>query len=53
MKDNAKSSMFNASMLLAVAFVNGALITDSLIFFLIFIEALLFLCAYDTFVKRE
>ncbi len=40
MKDNAKSSMFNASMLLAVAFVNGALITDSLIFFLIFIEAL-------------
>lgn len=40
MKDNPKSSMFNASMLLAAAFTNGALITDSLIFFLVFIEAL-------------
>ena len=40
MKDNPKSSLFNASLLLAVAFVNGALITDSLIFLLIYIEAL-------------
>lgn len=40
MKDNPKGSLFNAAMLLALSFVNGAVITDSLIFLLIFIEAL-------------
>lgn len=40
MKDNPKSSLFNAGMLLAISFVNGAIVTDSLIFLLIFIEAL-------------
>lgn len=40
MKDNPKSYLFNTGMLLAISFVNGALVTDSLIFFLIFVEAL-------------
>ncbi len=40
MKNNPKASMFGASMMLAVSFVNGVLITDSLLFVLIFIEAL-------------
>ncbi|MCL2485299.1 MAG: hypothetical protein FWF00_07295 [Endomicrobia bacterium] len=40
MKDNPKAPLFNASMMLAIACVNGAIITDSLIFLLFFIEAL-------------
>ncbi|MCL2390553.1 MAG: complex I subunit 5 family protein [Endomicrobia bacterium] len=40
MKENPRASLFNASMMIAVACVNGALITDSLIFLLLFIEAL-------------
>ncbi|MDR1195940.1 MAG: hypothetical protein LBL00_05635 [Endomicrobium sp.] len=40
MKDNPRGTLFNTGMLLAVSFVNGAVITDSLIFLLIFIEAL-------------
>ncbi|MCL2143902.1 MAG: hypothetical protein FWH43_00180 [Endomicrobia bacterium] len=40
MKDNPKASLFKAGMLFALACVNGALITDSLIFLLIFAEAL-------------
>ena len=40
MKDNPKARLFKAGMLFALACVNGALITDSLIFLLVFIEAL-------------
>ncbi|MDR2427034.1 MAG: complex I subunit 5 family protein [Endomicrobium sp.] len=40
MKNNPKSPLLNAGMLLAVSFVNGAVITDSLIFLLIFMEAM-------------
>jgi len=40
MKDNPKATLFNASMLLAVAFVNAILITDSLVFLLAFTEIL-------------
>lgn len=40
MKDNPRSSISNLSILLAIAFVNGAIMTDSLIFMLLFVEAL-------------
>ncbi|MCL1971682.1 MAG: complex I subunit 5 family protein [Endomicrobia bacterium] len=40
MKDNPKAHLFKAGMLFALACVNGALITDSFIFLLVFIEAL-------------
>ncbi|MCL2335096.1 MAG: hypothetical protein FWC57_03425 [Endomicrobia bacterium] len=40
MKGNQKAPMFKASLLLAVSFINGALITDSLLLMLAFIEAL-------------
>ena len=40
LKDNPKAKLFNASMILALAFANGAIITNNLIFMLVFIEAL-------------
>ena len=40
MKDNPRTSWFGAGMLLALAFANGSLITDSLVVLLVFIEAL-------------
>lgn len=40
LKENPKAKIFNASMLLAIACVNGAIITNSLVFLLIFVEAL-------------
>jgi len=40
MKENPKAPMFKASLLLAVSFINGALITDSLFVMLMFTEAI-------------
>ncbi|MDR1695966.1 MAG: hypothetical protein LBR69_04995 [Endomicrobium sp.] len=40
MKDKPRASLFSASVMLALSCVNGAVLTDSLLFFLVFIEAL-------------
>jgi len=40
LKDNPKEKLFNAAMILALGFANGAIISSNLIFMLAFIEAL-------------
>ena len=40
LKENSEIKLFNASLILALGFANGAIISESLIFLLVFIEAL-------------